>query len=102
MKISLILLSVFMLLIGCRNAEKTQSSYTAFTGANIIDGSGAQPISNAVLLVENGRVTNVGPRNAVTIPEGSIVRDVSGKTIIPGIINTHGHVGNAKGIEGGY
>lgn len=78
------------------------STYIAFTGADIVDGSGTAPIEDAVLLIQNGRVLKVGRAEEITIPEGAIVKDVSGKTIIPGIINGHGHVGNAKGIEGGH
>lgn len=78
------------------------SMYIAFTGADIVDGSGTAPIEDAVLLIQNGRVLKVGRAEEITIPEGAIVKDVSGKTIIPGIINGHGHVGNAKGIEGGH
>src|SRR5688500_353116 len=91
---------IAFVLLRCRTSEQIPSTFMAFTGARIIDGSGAPPVENGVLLVENGRVSAVGSRNAVAIPEGAAVTDLSGKTIIPGIINAHGHVGNAKGIEG--
>ena len=96
-------LALFVLLLAsCRSTEQVSSSYTAFTGASIIDGGGGPPIQNGVLLVADGRVVAVGSKDDVTIPEGSRIQDVSGKYIIPGIINGHGHVGNAKGIEGGH
>lgn len=94
-------LLIIALLSGC-NRTDTESHNTAFINARIIDGSGGDPIPSAVLLIENGRVAAIGSADEVTIPESATVKDVGGKTIIPGIINAHGHVGNAKGIEGGH
>ena len=85
-----------IVLFSCQYQESSDSSYTAFTGATIIDGSGADPIPKGVLLVRDGRVAAVGTADEVEI------QDVSGKTIMPGIINGHGHVGEVKGIEGGH
>lgn len=62
----------------------------AFVGARIIDGTGKPPMQNATLLVRNGRVEAVGP--SVKVPAGMQRVDVAGKTIIPGLINAHGHV----------
>src|SRR5690606_39696180 len=64
----------------------------AFTGARLIDGSGSEPIENAVLVVENGRVAAAGPENAVRVPDGAARIDAAGKTIVPGFVNGHGHV----------
>lgn len=98
------LFSLFLILIisGCKSTDQKPSSFTAFSGAKIIDGSGAPPIQNGVILLHNGRVAQIGSKDEVDIPDDAESIDVSGKTIIPGIINAHGHVGNAKGIEGGH
>lgn len=96
---------LILLLVGafsCRSADSVQSEYTAFKGATIIDGSGEQPIQNAVLLIRHGRVVAVGTEREVSVPAGVREVDVTGKTIVPGIINGHGHVGNTRGIEGGH
>lgn len=93
---------LLMVLFSCQNPEAGDSSYTAFVGATLIDGSGAAPIENAVLLIQEGRVVAVGTADEVEIPEGASIQDVSGKTIMPGIINGHGHVGEIIGIEGGH
>lgn len=71
----------------------------AFVGATLIDGTDADPLPNAVLVVTDGRVRAVGPRDAVTIPAGADVVDVSGKYIMPGLINAHGHVGATVGLD---
>jgi len=62
----------------------------AWVGARIIDGSGKPAIENATLLIRNGRIEAVGKK--VKIPAGAERIDATGKTIIPGLINAHGHV----------
>jgi imidazolonepropionase-like amidohydrolase len=64
----------------------------ALTGARVIDGTGAAPIDSATLLIENGRIAAVGPASAVSIPESAARVALTGKAIIPGLINSHGHV----------
>src|SRR5688572_25118159 len=62
----------------------------AFMGARVIDGSGKAAIEKATLVVRNGKIEAVGA--SVKVPAGAQQIDVAGKTIIPGLINTHGHV----------
>ena len=93
---------LFLLLLACKSREQGRQLYTAFTGATIIDGNGGKPIENGVLLLQHGRVIAVGTKDKVEIPQYASIRDVSGKTIIPGLINGHAHVGDVKGIEGGH
>jgi N-acyl-D-aspartate/D-glutamate deacylase len=71
----------------------------AFVNARIIDGSGGPPLENATLLVHDGRVQVVG--RSVKVPADARRIDASGKTIIPGLINGHGHV-NAPSQLGLY
>ena len=74
--------------------SQPSSGAVALVGARIIDGTGGAPLSNGVMLVANGRVERVGPSSSVTIPSNTTRVDVAGKTIIPGLINAHGHLGN--------
>src|SRR4051794_20041573 len=74
---------------------------TAFTGARVIDGTDKRPIDNAVLLVRDGRITEIGPAGRVTIPQGAQRVALTGKTVIPGLVNAHGHVGNTNGLQQG-
>lgn len=74
----------------------------AFVGATIIDGTTAPALNDGVLLVTDGRIQAVGARADVGIPESARIIDVSGKTIIPGLINAHGHVGDTLGLKGGH
>ena len=51
-------------------------------------------IENATLIVEGNRITAVGPSSSVSVPAGATRVDVKGKTIMPGIIDVHGHLGS--------
>ncbi len=102
MKIIQLLPLLLIGLLSCKTKEQPGAPYTAFTGATIIDGNGGEPIQNGILLIQNGKIISVGTREEVILPENTTVTDVSGKTIIPGLINAHGHVGEVKGIEGGH
>ncbi|HAK54600.1 MAG TPA: amidohydrolase [Acidobacteria bacterium] len=71
---------------------------TAFTGARIIDGTG-NAIDGGVLVVRDGRVEAVGAAESVSVPVGAEEVDLTGRTIMPGLINAHGHVGATRGLE---
>ena len=71
---------------------------TVFRHANIIDGSGGPALKDATLVVAHGKIRQLGAGPNVKVPVSAQVVDLSGKTIIPGIINLHGHVGMTKGL----
>jgi imidazolonepropionase-like amidohydrolase len=75
---------------------------TAYVGARLIDGTGREPVEDAALVVQGGRILGVGERSGVAIPQGAAVVDLSGRTVIPGLINAHGHVGDTRGLEAGH
>jgi imidazolonepropionase-like amidohydrolase len=61
--------------------------------ARIIDGTGRPPLEDATIVVDGGRIAAVGTVGKAQRPKGARVVDASGKTIIPGLIVAHGHVG---------
>jgi Tol biopolymer transport system component len=67
------------------------SGTVALTGARIVTMDGDRVIASGDVVVENGRITALGETGRVTIPSGARRVDVSGKTIIPGLIDTHKH-----------
>jgi imidazolonepropionase-like amidohydrolase len=87
------------LAIACSSNE---SDTVVYTGATLIDGTGATPIADAVLVVENGRVAAVGTAEDVPIPRGATEVDLSGQYIMPGLIDAHVHVGDTRGLESGH
>lgn len=64
----------------------------AFTGARLVTMNGEEVIDNGVLIIENNRIKAIGKEGEVKIPANAKTYDVSGKTIIPGIIDTHAHL----------
>ena len=66
---------------------------TAYLGGTVISGTGRDPIPDAVVLISNDRIVNVFRRGEFGVPEDSRVVDISGKTVIPGLIDCHVHVG---------
>jgi imidazolonepropionase-like amidohydrolase len=69
-----------------------KSGTYAMTGATIVDGTGRAAIPDGVVVVRDGRIADVGPRAAVTIPPGVPSVVVDGKTIVPGLWDMHTHV----------
>ena len=68
-----------------------------FEGARLIDGTGKAPLESSVIVVQGDHITAVGPAGKVKVPKGARVVDVHGRTIMPGLINAHGHVGLVAG-----
>ena len=64
----------------------------ALVGANLIDGTGAPVVDDATLLIDGERIESVGPRAAVNLPPNTEVIDVSGLTLLPGLIDCHDHL----------
>lgn len=71
----------------------------AFVGARILTMEGA-PIERGVLVVEGGRIAAVGAEGKVEIPKVARRVDASGKTILPGLVDTHSHIGGIGGADG--
>jgi imidazolonepropionase-like amidohydrolase len=74
-------------------AQAPAATTVVLTGARLLDGTGRAPLEQATLVITNGRVEAVGAPAAVKIPAGANAINVSGKTIVPGFINAHGHLG---------
>ncbi|HSG65288.1 MAG TPA: amidohydrolase family protein, partial [Gammaproteobacteria bacterium] len=75
---------------------QTQPEAIALTGARLIDGTGAVPIARSVLVIRDGRIAAVGPEGGVAIPSGATRIDLAGKTVMPGLINAHGHLNDGR------
>ena len=78
------------------------TSAIAYTGARLIDGTDRPPIDNATIVVLDGRIAAAGAGYSVALPTGVRRVSLAGKTVIPGLVNAHGHVGNTVGMEQGH
>jgi imidazolonepropionase-like amidohydrolase len=76
--------------------QRVQSSTAIYEGAWLIFGDARQPIENGAFVVTNGRITAVGRTGAVRAPAGASHVDLTGKTVMPAIVNAHGHFGYEK------
>ena len=88
--------------IGFNAKSDLPSGSIALVGARVITMAGLKPgpitgtpgvIENATVVVENNRITAVGPSSSVQVPPGARRIDAKGKTIMPGILDVHAHVG---------
>src|SRR5437764_4836672 len=73
---------------------------TVFEGARLITGDGNAPIEDSAFVVENNRFTAVGRRGEVTIPAGATHVDLSDKTVMPALVDAHGHPGFLDAVTG--
>jgi imidazolonepropionase-like amidohydrolase len=76
------------------------ASVTVYEGARLIDGNGGAPIDDAAFVVENGRVTAVGRKGQLQAPAGAASVDLTGKTVMPAIVDAHGHLGFLDMVTG--
>jgi hypothetical protein len=68
-------------------------------GARVITMNGREVIDNADIVVRNNRIEAVGRQGTLDVPSGADVIDVSGKTIVPGFVDTHSHMRPAFGLH---
>ncbi|WP_246043103.1 amidohydrolase family protein [Fodinibius saliphilus] len=85
-----------ILLIFCIPTLLLAQQPKVFTGGKIIPISG-DPIDNGVLVIQNGEIIAVGTQGKVDIPSDAKTYDVSGKVIMPGLVDSHSHVGGGDG-----
>jgi imidazolonepropionase-like amidohydrolase len=72
-------------------AADVQAQTLVVVGGTLIDGTGRAPIENSVIVIEGDRFKTIGRRGEVSIPPGTQVVDVTGKTVMPGFIDGHCH-----------
>jgi imidazolonepropionase-like amidohydrolase len=86
-------------LLGLALAPATLAETRAFVGARILPIT-AEPVDDGVLVVEDGRIVAVGARGDVRIPRGAEVVELDAQAVImPGIVDTHSHIGEVSGAD---
>ena len=89
-----ILVSSVLFLAGCSRPNRTASepgSAVLYEGARLITGDGSAPIENSAFLVENGEFRAMGPRGSLEAPPSAQRVDLSGKTVMPALVDAHAH-----------
>jgi len=79
-------------------ATAASAQTTALVGARVIDGRG-QVMENATIVVRDGKIAAVGPAASTAVPAGAERVEVKGATIMPGLVNAHGHLTGANGMR---
>src|SRR5262245_50280839 len=85
--------AAFVLAVAAFVTGSASAQITVLKNATLIDGTGSAPQAGVTIVIENGRILDMGPQ--VSVPNGANVTDLSGRFVTPGIINGHGHVGPA-------
>ncbi len=99
-----LVLALSLVAVSCGGAApevELTPGLAAFTGARLVlghAGDGAV-IDSGTLIVRDGRIEAAGADDAVEVPADAHTIDVSGKTIMPGLINAHGHVSSVRGLD---
>lgn len=71
----------------------------AIIADRLIDGTGREPIEAAVVVIEHDRVTAVGPRSSVRVPDGAALVEGDDFTVLPGFIDAHVHLAGQSGVD---
>lgn len=82
------------------DGQASRSNTTVFEGARLIKGDGSAPIENSAFIVTGEKLTQVGRRGELRVPAGAAHVDLMGKTVMPALVDLHGHIGYQNIVEG--
>ena len=74
------------------NEQKVKPAVIAIVGGTLIDGTGKEPLSNAIIIIEGDKIKAVGSAGKIKVPEGAQKIEAAGKWILPGFIDCHIHL----------
>jgi imidazolonepropionase-like amidohydrolase len=79
--------------IAVRSQSRPASGAVVYEGARLITGDASAPIDSGAFVVQNGLITAIGRKGAITVPSGATRVDLTGKTVMPALVNAHSHLG---------
>ena len=99
-----LLLALVFLILGLTQqrvseAAGSDSRTIVLSHVRLIDGTGRPPVENASITIQDGRIAAITTDNGAKIPAGARSFEYSGKTVIPGLINAHGHLALVCGLQ---
>lgn len=71
---------------------KVNAPVVALTHARVIDGTGAAPTDDQTIVIRDGHIADLGPSASVSVPSGATTIDLTGKSVIPGLVMMHEHL----------
>jgi imidazolonepropionase-like amidohydrolase len=92
-KMSLVLLAV---LLACEPGVQGSTNPVAFRDVTVIPMTGAGPLAGQTVVVENGRIAEIGPEGQVSVPTNATVVDGTGRYLIPGLFDMHAHTSKTR------
>jgi imidazolonepropionase-like amidohydrolase len=73
------------------------SGTTIVQCGTLFDGTGAAPVKDAVVVIDEGRISTVGPASRVPVPPGAVVADLRDRFVMPGLVDAHSHISIVPG-----
>ena len=89
---------VVLAFIATGTLAQTPAPVTVLTNFTLIDGRGGPATPNSALIISDGRISYVGPAAQMKAPAGAATQDLTGKFVMPGLINLHSHVAESDGV----
>ncbi|MGE0588523.1 MAG: amidohydrolase family protein [Cyclobacteriaceae bacterium] len=102
MKFQLSMLALTVACLQCAQPTQEKKDLLAIKGVTLIDGTGAPAQPNSTLVIQDGIIQSINDSNSIEIQTGATVVDATGKFVVPGLINAHGHIGGTTGLSTGY
>jgi len=87
----LAIVSLALAFVGPIESQEHKPKILALTGARLIDGTGSSMRDSVTIVISDDKFAAVGAKESIVIPKDAEVLDVSGKTVIPGLIDSHVH-----------
>ncbi|WP_426750569.1 amidohydrolase family protein [Myxococcus sp. Y35] len=84
---------------GLRTADS--QAVTVLRGVRVLDGRGGPPLENAAVVIQGETLLSVGPVDQVDVPASATVLELPGRTVVPGLISNHSHLGMTQGTDSG-
>ncbi|MBI5443639.1 MAG: amidohydrolase family protein [Deltaproteobacteria bacterium] len=87
-----------LLLLSLGAHSGTSPEVLVLTGATVLPGTGGPPLPSAAVVIRGDRIADVGPADRTFVPEGARVVDLSGRWLVPGLIDAHVHFFQSGGL----
>ncbi|WP_031294465.1 amidohydrolase family protein [Sphingobium ummariense] len=91
--------AVMATVASCAPTAETKTDTVVLRDFTLIDGTGKQPVAGQALVITDGKISWVGPVGDLKVPDGAKVEELKGKYLMPGLIDSHVHLGLVDGIK---